>query len=769
MFKKISSIFIFIFTIISLSCAESRNGYKLSPDLSEQAFYSTADQIINQFEKNSENCQKNYILAKAYKEKKDLKKSLLYYLNSCFDKKYNFNVRLFPQPVYSFVESSRGRSIFYNDSIYEIASIFFDFGEHEYVLKFIDLVDSDNSALFRDSVLLKSKSLQKLSRYKQSIDDLKKILSVFQDSDSAALINLRLGSIYESAGDFQNAVESYINVIKSESGVWQNSVAAKRLVYITENKNIKIESPDKSILFASALYDAGDYDRALSITDATQKKEKLPLAEKIRLKILTAKNSSKAVTLLKENEGKPYYDEMLLDHANILWDKGNKYASLKSYDKLSTSTDKKITERVLTRLSFFYEERNRPEFIKYMELYIKQFPDEIQSGRFVWLIGRYYMKTGNKAKAIEYFNRGIKNYSDNIYTSYCRFWLNKISPVPESDKNGDEFLEDLAVNNPDSYHTLALLKIKADKTETSQLLKNYEEALKNKNKKRTILMHSLLFIKNGYNSSNTERIKQLDSSFTEQYSKLGGIIENPEYSGDYKSLLKQIEKYFYAGDINSINREIKLIPEEDNDAQKHLAIALTHYSIKHNFYNYASFYSARLLSIYKLKENLSLIPENFARALYPFAFSECVISESKRFNIKPELLLSMMKVESNFNTSAISPAGAAGLMQLMPPTAKGISKELKINRYDLLDPCTSITFGANYISWLDRYYKGQIEYMVSGYNAGAGNVDKWKAREKNRDIDYFSEFTPFDETRDYIFRTKKYFIQYVSIYKKYPE
>ena len=141
MIKRISSILFFTFAIISLSCAESGNGYELSAGLSEKAFYSKPDQIIQQFEKNSGNCQNNFILAKAYREKKELKSALMYYSNSCFDKKYNFNIRLFPQPVYSFVESSGGRSIFYNDSLFEIASIFYEYNEHEYVLKFTDLID----------------------------------------------------------------------------------------------------------------------------------------------------------------------------------------------------------------------------------------------------------------------------------------------------------------------------------------------------------------------------------------------------------------------------------------------------------------------------------------------------------------------------------------------------------------------------------------------------------------------------------------------------
>jgi len=456
---------------------------------------------------------------------------------------------------------------------------------------------------------------------------------------------------------------------------------------------------------------------------------------------------------------------MLLEHANILWDKGNKYEAVKSYDKLSSSSDKEISERVLTRLSFFYEERNRPEFIRYMELYIKNFPENSQSGRFIWLIGRYNMKASNKQKAVEYFIRGIKNYPDNSYTSYCRFWLNKFKPAYSKNGINEELLEELAVNNPDTYHALTLLKNRGDRSETAELLKHYESARKNKDQNRMQLFHSILFIKNGYDTLYSERLKQLDSDITDEYLEAAELIKNPVYSGNYKELLKKIETYFYAGDIDAVNREINLIPKNDEESQRELALAMTTYSIKHKYYNYSTFYGFKLLNLLGLKENLSLLPVEFSEALYPYAFAQCVNDESKRFNIKTALLLAMMKVESNFNYNAISPAGAAGLMQLMPPTAKGIARELKISKFDLIDPCTSIKFGANYISWLDRYYKGQIEYMVSGYNAGVGNVDKWKARDKNKDIDLFSEFTPFDETRDYIFRTRKYTIQYESIYK----
>ncbi len=762
--NKFTTVIFFTLAIITLSCAEQGNTYELSTALSEKAFYSTSDEIIELSPPNSQNCQLNFILANAWREKKELKKAMMYYANSCFDKKYNFNLRLFPQPVYSFVEVSKGRSIFFSDSAYQIASIFYEYGEHEYVLKFTSLVDDDRSALYRDSVILRSKSLQKLNRLTKAADELKKLASSYRDPGSQYMIQMRLGAVYESAGDFQRAVDSYINVIKSESGEWQNEAAAKRITFLVTEKRIRIEDAEKNAYYAQGLFDSKDYDRAVNVADSIHQKERPLIAEIVKIKCLTLKSQSKAISFLKEREGKPGYEELLLEHANTLWGRGNKYEAVKSYDRLTSSSNREISERVLQRLSFFYEERNRPELVKYMELYIKRFPDRPESGRFAWLSGRYYMKSGNNSRANEYFTRGIKNYPDSSYTSYCRFWQNKLK-LPGKKDDPDHLLEELAVHNPDTYHALTLLKQRADRSESSKLIELYSAAKKDGNINRMRLYHSLLFIKTGYNQACAERAKQINSSLKERYREAHSLFSSPGYSGNYKRLLEKIEAYFYAGDISSVNREIGIIPDNDQESQRDAALALTLYSIRHHYYNYASFYGFKLLGHMKLKENLSLLPEEFSKALYPYAFKDCVNRESKSFNVRNSLLLSLMKVESNFNYNAVSPVGAKGLMQLMPPTARGIANELKIHSYDLSDPCTSIRFGAHYIAWLDRYYHGQIEFMVAGYNAGAGNVDRWRANTKNKDMDFFSEFTPFDETRDYIFRTKKYLVQYESVYK----
>ena len=105
-------------------------------------------------------------------------------------------------------------------------------------------------------------------------------------------------------------------------------------------------------------------------------------------------------------------------------------------------------------------------------------------------------------------------------------------------------------------------------------------------------------------------------------------------------------------------------------------------------------------------------------------------------------------------------------MQLMPPTAKDISRTLKIADYDMKNPVDSIYFGTYYISWLNRFFKGNFRDVVAGYNAGAGNVIKWKKDYDHTDTDIYTEQIPFDETRAYVLCAEKYLIKYTLLLKK---
>lgn len=95
--------------------------------------------------------------------------------------------------------------------------------------------------------------------------------------------------------------------------------------------------------------------------------------------------------------------------------------------------------------------------------------------------------------------------------------------------------------------------------------------------------------------------------------------------------------------------------------------------------------------------------------------------------VDAHLLQALVKVESNFNPSAVSRAGAVGLMQLMPVTASsvaGLHGSLKSLRLQLQDPATNVHAGALYLRRLMDSFDQRLDLVLAAYNAGAGRVHR---------------------------------------------
>lgn len=120
------------------------------------------------------------------------------------------------------------------------------------------------------------------------------------------------------------------------------------------------------------------------------------------------------------------------------------------------------------------------------------------------------------------------------------------------------------------------------------------------------------------------------------------------------------------------------------------------------------------------------------------------------FTIDRALLFALARQESAFNASAENPSGAAGLMQIMPATARAISGR----RQDLRDPSTNLALGQEYLHRLlaDPAVNGNLFMMAIAYNAGPGWLVKWRAADPTSDALLFVESLPNQETRSFVER-----------------
>ncbi len=122
-------------------------------------------------------------------------------------------------------------------------------------------------------------------------------------------------------------------------------------------------------------------------------------------------------------------------------------------------------------------------------------------------------------------------------------------------------------------------------------------------------------------------------------------------------------------------------------------------------------------------------------------------------NLPTPLLLAISRRESAFNPRARSPAGARGLMQLMPATARLVADRIRDQRPrtdDLYLPATNIRLGAHHLARLmDRYGRNRA-LVAAAYNAGEGRVARWRDGTSGMATPVWIERIPFRETRDYV-------------------
>ncbi|MBL7002724.1 MAG: transglycosylase SLT domain-containing protein [Gammaproteobacteria bacterium] len=150
---------------------------------------------------------------------------------------------------------------------------------------------------------------------------------------------------------------------------------------------------------------------------------------------------------------------------------------------------------------------------------------------------------------------------------------------------------------------------------------------------------------------------------------------------------------------------------------------------------------------------------------FPMPFKSLVFEHAKTKDLEPSVIYGVMRRESLFNPKAGSGAGALGLMQLMPSTAKQVAKTLglkKPKRSDILKVENNINLGTQYFKKVLSKFDNNTALAAAAYNAGPHRVKKWLPEEQEMDADLWIETIPFNETRKYV----QAVLAYSSIFDK---
>ncbi len=153
------------------------------------------------------------------------------------------------------------------------------------------------------------------------------------------------------------------------------------------------------------------------------------------------------------------------------------------------------------------------------------------------------------------------------------------------------------------------------------------------------------------------------------------------------------------------------------------------------------------------------------RKSYPLEYTSYVDIASERFGVPKRIIYAVIRTESGFDSSAESPAGAIGLMQITEATFEEISGK-RGDSYEkgmMYDPSTNIRYGTYYLSYLYKYF-GDWDTVFAAYNAGMGTVSGWLSDPQYTNEEGKLVNIPYEETKNYVKKINEASEKYTELY-----
>lgn len=157
---------------------------------------------------------------------------------------------------------------------------------------------------------------------------------------------------------------------------------------------------------------------------------------------------------------------------------------------------------------------------------------------------------------------------------------------------------------------------------------------------------------------------------------------------------------------------------------------------------------------------------------FPTPYNEPVMQNAQKNDINPAWIYSIIRRESAYMNHARSSAGAIGLMQLMPGTARYVSQHIGQQKYDyqaLTNAQSNIELGSAYLRYLLDKYQGHLVMATTAYNAGPKRVMQWQPQHHAMEADQWIDIIPFEETRRYVKSILEYKVVFETLLGQQPQ
>jgi tRNA dimethylallyltransferase len=438
----------------------------------------------------------------------------------------------------------------------------------------------------------------------------------------------------------------------------------------------------------------------------------------------------------KANEALKKFVKLYPHHAKVhdatlnigrnLWNLGKPVAGAKYFLKV---TQEAPSSELAVKAQFFlgkiYEERKKfPEALKNYKIALEKYPEEYYGQWAGWRLGWVNYIDGKFENAFNRFQEAAKRFPDSSFIEYNLYWSAKSAEKLDKKDVARDLYTKVFQQYPYTFH-----------------------GIRAKDRLQTL----------GFKLDTLT--KNTASTVNEVSQELGRPLNTTENFHFVRG--SELAKIGLRLEARSEIRELQ------KTIRKNLTGVLWLSQLYHQAQGYAE--SLRLLHLYKdfaTKSKERNLSTSFWKHFFPLAYEEAILSYAKSRKVDPFFVNGIIRQESLFDSQALSPAGARGLMQIMPATGKNLYPKTKLKKPfetdALFDPDLNIRLGVKYVSQLNKRFNKNGMHILISYNAGPHVLKKWLKRFGHlKDMDVFIESIPYPETRRYV----KHVLRNLGIYK----
>ena len=681
--------------------------------------------------------------------------------------------------------------------------------------QFTNIINGNDEALIRDYVIYYgAKSAFYCEMFEEAID----LYSLLMKEHPRS-------SLYPYAEQYKALAEFYrddypvSNFFNGKAQKWIKEFVGLKALQKTNNKNkeIALELINRFYTKDAIIYFNNNFQ-----------KEALNLPNNIKYKMATElyeagfRNSSLNYfnSLIKQNYNKA---NCLYYTARINQQENKREEAAKLFDIYLANTNNKSYRRLGLYYSAdnYYKLKNTKKSISLYQTFLKEYPKDDYVPRIYNIFLNESLNANNLISAKRYLTNSLKKFPNNRWTetslkSYLRKSLRlknktetyyglKILEERHSKLRNDFILswniwianEFKDFNKRDEYVLETLLTSKNPYYIKGALTLANKDMLQNVYSNNAYNMEEAKKFFADSNYSKTleflNKIQFIDYIATKREDKL--VKEARDIAKKIFMQNKFVKDFYSKKTENEIFNELSLQTRKESNK----SILLYYYGDNQNAYNefdkiysktqttYPLFYYAQKIFLnsantkrfmqicnnigkyfgYPYSQNVDLLPEEFRKYIYPCYFDDLVVPEAKYYKIEPEFIYSIMREESLFDSKALSWAGARGLMQLMPATARAENKKTryKFNPLNLYDSKQNIYLGISHLSWLFQSENASNYIIVAAkYNAGSSRGNRWKNEYGTNNMYRTGRFIDIEETEYYVEKVIKSYEYYSRYY-----